>query len=785
MREERGAQAINLHMTFSTILSPARSSSAFSVIFMRQPQSSARYGADHDNVQTMTFLQAQAHRGATFWPTPAPGPLAVALLAMLTLATGCNLDPYRLTGDNGGPRDAAPDASRDGSEPGDDAGAIDAAPPDACVPSGLELCGDTQDNDCDGNVDEGFDFTQDPANCGACGNACQRPHTAGTCNVGACEYACLPGYYDYDGDLGNANSNGCEYGPCFVQNGGVEACNFADDDCDGAVDEGIDTTSDVMNCGSCANVCQALNAQPVCAAGACTYGACNPGYADVLPGVPGCEYACPQYPPAAQEDCDAIDNDCDGIVDELPIAGLGDPCTAPGYETVGDTGECSFGVLTCNFGVPTCVGYDGPTSEICDDLDNDCNGAVDNGFDKQNDPRYCGGCSPCNLPNAVAGCAGGTCTIVACRPGWRNPDNSAANGCEYECTTTGPEICDGTDNDCDTRVDEDLTPPANFCNQRGACNGTAPTCAACDGVVQWRCVYEGNAEVDACGALLIQESLCDEFDGDCDGAVDEHQPLKDTACDDGNIGVCQGTGSYICDPADAGQIVCNITDPGQPASSIELCNSADDDCDGIVDENAEDDMVPVMGGALPAFWIDAYEASRPDATATNGGSAEHRACSLPGAIPWRNVSWLEASAACTAAGKRLCTEAEWELACAGLGGNLYPYGSTYDEFACNGRDYDYDCATPDNHDVALPSGTAHGCPAPATSECVSAFGAYDMSGNLKEWTATQTLPGVYRVRGGAYDNIAAGLTCDFDFTTFDVTTIFPNLGFRCCSDTAP
>jgi len=60
---------------------------------------------------------------------------------------------------------------------------------------------------------------------------------------------------------------------------------------------------------------------------------------------------------------------------------------------------------------------------------------------------------------------------------------------------------------------------------------------------------------------------------------------------------------------------------------------------------------------------------------------------------------------------------------------------------------------------------------------------FDMSGNLKEWTGTEVDTDAYRVRGGSYDNVKQGLTCEFDFIAFDEDVEFPNLGFRCCSAT--
>jgi formylglycine-generating enzyme required for sulfatase activity len=97
-------------------------------------------------------------------------------------------------------------------------------------------------------------------------------------------------------------------------------------------------------------------------------------------------------------------------------------------------------------------------------------------------------------------------------------------------------------------------------------------------------------------------------------------------------------------------------------------------------------------------------------------------------------------------------------------------------------DYDPNCAPPDD-DLELPTGSSYGCPTkPAQSLCVSSSGAFDMSGNLKEWTSTQIQPGAFNIRGGGYDTPAGGLSCQFDFVSADPSFLFANLGFRCCSD---
>lgn len=717
----------------------------------------------------------------------------LTLFALVALGPACGIDSFRLDNGGGGDRDAGATDGNNGGSDGNNGGSDGMPTADAGIDASVciieeEMCGDGEDNDCDGTVDEGFDLQNDPGNCGACGNECSRIKAAGTCNTGTCEYECLSGYYDLDGDLADPLGNGCEYGPCIVTGATDDVCNLSDEDCDGLVDEDVDLLSDPLNCSMCGNACQAINADSVCNAGACEF-TCQDGYADTLPGVDGCEYQCPVFP-VQMETCNNTDDDCDAITDE--DAGTGAACTDPGFELIGDTGECEFGGEICSFGVPTCMGYVGPQVEVCDNLDNDCDATPDEDFDKLADTNHCGGCNQvCDPLNAIPTCNMGSCEILTCLPGFVDLDGMVSTGCEYGCTPSGPEVCDGIDNDCDGGVDNGVTPPANFCRSQGTCAGTSPVCSGspCDPMapVQWRCIYSGSPEADTCGDVPLQEALCDDLDGDCDGRSDEAFGLKGTACDDGNIGACQGTGDFICDPMDATQLICDITNPGQMASA-EVCNDIDDDCNGLTDDGAPDDMQQIDDGMGTTFFIYTYEASRPDSDLISAGSATHRSCSKPDAQPWRNITWTEANQACMDAGLRLCTEAEWELSCAGLMDKTYPYGNTYDGQACNGSDYDFDCTGADD-DIALPTGTPYGCPVPPMmSACVSDFGVYDMSGNVREWTSTQVFagpPATYRVRGGGFDNIEQGLTCQLDFISLEEGFFFGNLGFRCCSDTAP
>jgi hypothetical protein len=711
-------------------------------------------------------------------------------LCLLLVNTSCTIDPFRIeqgvgdvndgeVGNSSGGKTNGSDARlNDDSESADRDGRNSDSDTGMCAPS-REIC-DGKDNDCDGLTDEDFDLQRDPSNCGACGQKCDRTGTIGNCVEGECQYTCEPGYIDLDDDL----SNGCEY-PCELTAGGVEECDDIDNDCDGETDEDFDLDTDINNCGRCQNECVAVNGEPSCDDGVCVY-ACDDGYADILSSVPGCEYACPQTPPSA-EICDTIDNDCDGEVDE-DVEGVGDACTPEDLEEYEEKGECSFGRIACVAGIMQCVEYVSPTEEVCNNLDDDCDGETDEGFDKLNSIQYCGDCSGCHLAHASAACVDGECEITACVTGYVNVDTEVNNGCEYECTPSGPEICDGIDNDCDRLTDSDdpdlVAPAENFCRTVGACDGTVPTCAAtsCDSQTKWRCVYPADkAELENC-ELVLEENVCDDIDGDCDGQTDESfAPDKGLACADDGIGACRGTGSMQCNDQGDG-LECVIDKPGH-YSAQEQCNGIDDNCDGEIDNNAVEDLVKVDAVSLH-FWIYTYEAAHPDATASEEGSLKSRSCSKQGVLPWRDASWDDASEACAAAGMRLCTVDEWQAACEGPLHYQYPYGEQYEPDFCNGKDYDLDCQSPDD-DTLLPTGNHDGCPtAPAETRCVSDYGAVDMSGNLHEWTGTEVSSDAiaYRVRGGSYQTVEAGLSCSFDFIAFEPWVHLNTLGFRCCKN---
>jgi hypothetical protein len=223
------------------------------------------------------------------------------------------------SGASGGASDSGTDARGTGG--GGDAATSDAEPGSDCGASGPELCNGL-DDDCDGSIDEDFDFTS-PSRCGTCTNDCRAdageqlvlrciPSSAPGRVPGVCQYKCAGDFYDLDGNRGN----GCEYfcqwnpdGTVTMDLGGPQGCGI-DNDCDGQVDEDVNTCTDVANCGQCGAACRLAHATALCIktgdAGVpctlantyCEIGACAPGYRDADgDAANGCETELPDGAP--------------------------------------------------------------------------------------------------------------------------------------------------------------------------------------------------------------------------------------------------------------------------------------------------------------------------------------------------------------------------------------------------------------------------------------------------------------------------------------------------------
>jgi hypothetical protein len=238
----------------------------------------------------------------------------------------------------------------------------------------------------------------------------------------------------------------------------------------------------------------------------------------------------------AVEKCNGADDNCNGGSDE----GFGNlQC---------GKGECLHSVPECKGGkLQLCDPYDGAAKETCDGKDNDCDGLADE--------EYPVGI-PCTAGLGICGDEG----ITVCT------DDGAGVVCDAEIGTPQLELCDGKDNDCDGKSDEDF-PLGKPCTLgKGECLSQGENVCAADGIGV------------VCEAAQIPpgQEICDGKDNDCDGVVDNGFPLLGQACEVG-IGACKATGVYLCTVFG---MACS-TLPGTPQP--ETCDGLDNDCDGKSD----------------------------------------------------------------------------------------------------------------------------------------------------------------------------------------------------------
>jgi hypothetical protein len=454
-----------------------------------------------------------------------------------------------------------------------------------------------------------------------------------------------PGDTDWSdtGETGDGDTGG-------EPGGTVEFCNGLDDDGDGEIDEeAVDALvgyADVDGDGH--------------GDAASPWVACALPFGFVEDGD-DCDDTTSASHPGAEESCDGEDNDCNGATDDDATDGQSWYPDADG-----DGFGAAEGVLL------SCEGPAGyaPTSDDCDDgdatvapsavetcnlVDDDCDGETDedavdatsawvdadgDGFGGESVASGCAGIDPCLVLE------GGDCDDAL---GWVYPD--------------APEYCDGVDSNCDHDLDAGAVDALTWYADADADGYGAPadTIAACDAPSGFVEDASDCDDTDAARAPNAAES-CNGVDDDCDGVVDNGVgtcgtpdsgdedtgetgdtgggggggPTPDDSADSGDTGTppdpgCEGEVWYAdvdgdawgdeatavegCQPdlswvAEAGD--CDDLDPSVSPSDLEYCDGLDNDCNGMVDDSAED---------VTIWYFDA------DGDGVGVGSAFERGCS--------------------------------------------------------------------------------------------------------------------------------------------------------------
>ena len=346
-----------------------------------------------------------------------------ACAALGALLFGCSVEASGL-----GEGDAGPDAGRDGS-----AGRDGTVVADGCTPL-AELC-NAADDDCDARIDEDFDVARDPANCGACGDAC----AAGmVCSGGSCASDCTAPETNCGGScvmVGEhpAHCTGCDAAcPAWANgtatcSGGVcgGTCNAGFEDCDGTPGNGCeaDLTAD-GNCGGCGVTCTLPNATATCSGSACEVAACDSGYGD-CDGSPanGCEEAL-----GTDAHCSGCGDACSGsqicLSGSCAACGAGCDCgtACSGTCTCACDGTCSYTcssdcTIQCNRSASTCIA---DAVDANSSFTGDCEGGATCRYDARGASNVYGTCD-----------GGGTECWYDCRNG---PTETTSNCLEVECT---------------------------------------------------------------------------------------------------------------------------------------------------------------------------------------------------------------------------------------------------------------------------------------------------------------------------------------------------------------
>jgi len=412
-------------------------------------------------------------------------------------------------------------------------------------------------------------------------------------------------YLDYDGDgFGSSaftvdtcsapsgyvsNAQDCDDAHSEASPLGTEVCDGLDNDCDGDTDDddaGLDTSTGTTWYTDGDGDGYGDPDAPVVA--------CSQPSGTVSD-TSDCDDTDASVHPAGTEACDGLDNDCDGAVDDDddPVTGqstfyldvdgdgFGDAtnqvqaCEAPSGSTT-DASDCDDGDATVN----------PDAEEVCDGVDNDCDGSSDGSDASDAATWYADGDGD--------GDGDPLSTSVACT----QASGTVAN--DLDCDDTdgaisshATELCDGVDNDCDGSVDEDDASDAGTWYGDGDGDGFGDSSSATTACSAPASHVADATDCDDSEASVNPdaEEVCDGVDNDCDGSSDGTDASDASTWYIDYDGDGHGSSAYTvvaCDQPsgfEAADTDCDDLDGAISPDAVEICDDQDNDCDGDIDED--------------------------------------------------------------------------------------------------------------------------------------------------------------------------------------------------------
>jgi hypothetical protein len=368
------------------------------------------------------------------------------------------------------------------------------------------------------------------------------------------------------------NSTDCNDNNANVRPTATEICNTIDDNCNGQINEGITFTTYYADADG-----DGFGNPSV------SQSSCSPITGFIVNNT-DCNDASALIKPTAIEICNAVDDNCNGLINEglvfvnyyidTDIDGYGagtaqSSCIPLGNNYVTNNLDCN------NFN----ANIRPNATELCNGLDDNCNSLIDDGLTFLT--YY--------VDTDTDGFGAGSGTISCSNPGAGYvTNNTDCNNNNSNIRPNAIEICNGIDDNCNTLIDDGITFLNYYIDTDGDTYGAGAATNACasPGVGY----VTNNLDCNNTNAAIRPGAveICNSIDDNCNNSIDEGLTFVNYYIDTDSDGFGAGTATNTCSNPGLGFVTnntdCNNNDSNIRPNAIEICNAIDDNCNGLINE---------------------------------------------------------------------------------------------------------------------------------------------------------------------------------------------------------